>query len=451
LSPFRFFLSQEKDSPPSEKLVTDIHRRWKLCVMFAVAMVLFYPLDCWLLGRPSPETLVLRVAWGLEVVLVMWARQRMAPRWAAWNDSLQTVLVTSFFVGLIVLTGGSRSPYLSSTACVPLTIALVFTEATLPALLSGMVCLGGILGMWWAEGQDDSILVWALLVVSSTFFGTYGAMRFRKAQAAEAQVLIERARREALEKLAVAERHRAQTEKLATVGRLAANVMHEINNPLAFVRSNLDFLRTEMLAQSLPESVRGELSEVFDETYVGVERIQRIVTDLKGFSRMDGEETEECALADVVTDAAMLAAVRLRNVARLRVEVPRGLPEVIAAPRRLAQVVLNLLVNAGDALEEAKVRDGEVRISGGEENGRVFLLVEDNGPGFPPEVLPRLFEAFFTTKGPEKGTGLGLSLSREMVERFGGTIRADNRPEGGARVRLDLAAHRPAVAHEGAS
>jgi C4-dicarboxylate-specific signal transduction histidine kinase len=68
----------------------------------------------------------------------------------------------------------------------------------------------------------------------------------------------------------------------------------------------------------------------------------------------------------------------------------------------------------------------------------VLLLVEDNGPGFPPDVLPRLFETFFTTKGPEKGTGLGLALSREMVEQFGGTLVAENRAEGGARLRLEF-------------
>ena len=72
------------------------------------------------------------------------------------------------------------------------------------------------------------------------------------------------------------------------------------------------------------------------------------------------------------------------------------------------------------------------------------LLVEDNGPGFAPEVLPRLFESFFTTKEPEKGTGLGLSISRELVERFGGTLRAENRPEGGARLCLELPVHKPA-------
>ncbi len=234
------------------------------------------------------------------------------------------------------------------------------------------------------------------------------------------------------------------------MGRLAASVIHEINNPLAFVRSNLDFLRTEVLEQDLPEGARTELTEVFEETRTGVERIRQIVSDLKGFSRMDVEEPSECMLADVVSDAARLAAVRLKHVARLEVEVPADLPEVFATRRRLAQVLLNLLVNAGDALEEARVQGGEVRVRGVAEEGRVVLLVEDNGPGFPPEALPRLFEAFFTTKAVDKGTGLGLSISRELVERFGGTLRAENRPEGGARLRLELPRHVPSTPAEGA-
>jgi C4-dicarboxylate-specific signal transduction histidine kinase len=274
------------------------------------------------------------------------------------------------------------------------------------------------------------------MVGATTFFGVYGSAQFRKAQAAESEARLERTRREALEKLAVAESHRMQSEKLATVGRLAASVMHEINNPLAFVCSNLEFLRTEVLAQPLPEEARGELREVFDETRTGVERIRQIVSDLKGFSRMDAEEPSECALADVVSDAARLAAVRLKTVAKLKVEVPPELPEVFATRRKLAQVILNLLVNAGDALEEAKVQGGEVRVRGLAGEGSVVLLVEDNGPGIPAEAMPRLFEAFYTTKGPEKGTGLGLSISRELVERFGGTLSAENRPEGGARLKL---------------
>ncbi|MFY0579676.1 sensor histidine kinase [Cystobacter fuscus] len=133
-----------------------------------------------------------------------------------------------------------------------------------------------------------------------------------------------------------------------------------------------------------------------------------------------------------------LASLRLKHVVRLRVEVPESLPTVFVVRQRLVQVVLNLLVNAGDALEEQGGRDGEVWVRGLGEEGRAVLLIEDNGPGFAPHVLPRLFEPFFTTKGPDKGTGLGLTLSRDLVAQFGGQLTASNRPEGGARLRIEF-------------
>jgi C4-dicarboxylate-specific signal transduction histidine kinase len=182
---------------------------------------------------------------------------------------------------------------------------------------------------------------------------------------------------------------------------------------------------------------------MFEEVSIGIERIRQITADLKGFTYMDGEELTECRLSVAVADAARLASLRLKNVARLTVDVPECLPLVHASHRRLAQVLLNLLVNAADALSEASVQGAEVRVTGREEGGRVVVLVEDNGPGFPSQVLPRLFEAFFTTKGPEEGTGLGLTLSREMMEQFGGTLHAENRAEGGARLRLALPVYTP--------
>jgi signal transduction histidine kinase len=431
--------SADPEAPLAPVLAEEARRRRrKLSWMFALSLVAFYPMDLLLVGHPVPATLVLRAFWGLEVLLHMECQRWLGGRGETALTCVHAVFITAFFMGLILLTGGLYSPYLSTSGSLPLIVALVFTESTLPPLFAGFTCILGLVGMGWAEGRLSQMGGWSMVVATAAFFGCASTLRFRKAQAAVAQMHIERTRREALEKLAVAERQRAQAEKLAAVGRLAAGVMHEINNPLAFVRSNLHYLRTEVLAQPLPGPVRGELGEVFDETHVGVERIQRIVTDLKGFARADAEELEACVLADVVSDAARLAGMRLRHVARLTVELPPELPRVLVAPRRLSQVVLNLLVNAGDALEEAKVEHGEVRVRAGLEDGCVFLVVEDNGPGFPPSVQARLFEAFFTTKGPDKGTGLGLSLSREMVERFGGTLRADNRPEGGACVRVEL-------------
>ncbi|OJT26237.1 two-component sensor histidine kinase [Archangium sp. Cb G35] len=420
-------------------------RRWRMSGVFAASILLLYPLDLFMLGQPSPATLAVRVLWSGEMLLYTWLVMALEERWLPLLLRIHTALMSGLFMSIVAFTGGVDSPYMTLVPSMPLLMALIRPGDTKPAIVCGATCaLGAMAIVMRTEGSALNALAWAGMVTSSTFFGVYGSSQFRKAQAAENEARVERERRESMEKLTKAERHRAQSEKLATVGRLAASVMHEINNPLAFVGSNLEYLRTEVLAQPLREELRQEFQEVFNETSTGMERIRQIVTDLKGFSRMDVEEPCECVLVDVVSDAARLAGVRLKHVAKLTVEIPAELPEVFATRRRLAQVILNLLVNAGDALEEARVQGGEVRVRGMAEGEKVTLLVEDNGPGFPPEVLPRLFESFFTTKGPEKGTGLGLSLSREMVERFGGRLTAENRPEGGARLRLELPMHKPA-------
>lgn len=434
----------EEGMSPRRVSSEEERRHWRMAWVFSTAILALYVTDLILLRRPSLATLLVRVAWVLEMLLYTWLMVRGDGRRLRLLMDVHCVLTSGFLLGLVYFTGGSASPYMTLVPSVPLLMALIQPQEARLAIICGVACALGAMGIMLAGGQELNALAWGFTVGAATFFGVYGSAQLRKAQAAEQEARVERARRESMEKLAKAEHSRAQSEKLATVGRLAASVMHEINNPLAFVRSNLEFLRTEVLAQQLPEEARREFQEVFDETRSGVERIRQIVSDLKGFSRMDAEEPCECALADVVTDAARLAAVRLKNVAKLKVEMPAGLPEVFATRRRLAQVILNLLVNAGDALEEAKVRGGEVRVTGVAREGSVTLLVEDNGPGFAPEVLPRLFESFFTTKGPEKGTGLGLSISRELVERFGGTLRAENRPEGGARLCLELPVHKPA-------
>jgi signal transduction histidine kinase len=392
------------------------------------------------LSRFNWEVLVLRVTWASQLAAFALWFAHVSERGRRVLLLGNCALGTFFFLVLVHLSGGMSSPYGSLVPSLPLVVAFIFMEEAGAAIASGIVCMLGT-AVLVADEPPERIMAWGIVVGTATCFGMYGASRFRKALEAHHEAQVERARREAVEKLAVAERHRAQSEKLATVGRLAASVMHEINNPLAFVRSNVDFIQTEMLAQPLRAEVRAELEEVLTETRSGVLRIQQIVADLKGFSRMDAEEASPCALAGVVADAARLAAVRFKHVARLKVDVPATLPEVFVTPQRLTQVLLNLLVNASDALEGRGVAQGEIQVLGEVVDSRVVLRVEDNGPGFPPEVLSRLFEAFFTTKGPEKGTGLGLSISRELVERFGGTLHAENRPEGGARLRIELPVH----------
>jgi C4-dicarboxylate-specific signal transduction histidine kinase len=231
-------------------------------------------------------------------------------------------------------------------------------------------------------------------------------------------------------------------DRLVLVGQLAAGVAHEVNNPLAFVKSNLCFLEQELEREDGALN-RGELGDVLAETQQGVLRIQQIVTDLRRFSR-GGDGSEELGLAeDALHEARRLASVRLREVGEVSLECPPGLPPVRLGQRHLVQVLLNLLLNAADAVEEAlPARRARIVVRARVVEGGVRLEVEDNGPGIRPEVLDKLFEPFFTTKPPGKGTGLGLALCREYVSRAGGTLVAENRAEGGARFVLEVPAGR---------
>ncbi len=235
--------------------------------------------------------------------------------------------------------------------------------------------------------------------------------------------------------LRLSESRRAQAERLAIVGRLASGVAHEINNPLAFVKANVGELRRSLLlgGDPLPPD---ELKEILDDTTQGIDRICQIVADLKGFAREDSGVTEPVDLRDVVTGAVRLATVRLPRDMKVNIEVPGALPPVRANQRKLAQVMLNLLVNAGEALEEVRTLKPEVTIRAIPEGNSMRVTVTDNGPGIPPLVMQRLFEPFFTTKPPGKGTGLGLALSREYVEAFGGTLSVANVEPHGAQFSI---------------
>jgi len=407
-----------------------------LHVVLAVTFVALYGVEVAMVGRADLRTLALRCTWAVSLLLYGLYAHRVSARWHRPWSLLCGVADTLFFLGLVQLTGATESPYFPVLISAPILLAQVYPSYLAMSPLGGAVAGGGALLMMRSAGRSwDDALLWCFLCVASALFGLYVSVQARRIIAAEERARSEQARREAIEQVAMKEYTRAHAEELATLGRLAANVLHELNNPLAFVRANLDFLRQELRARPLEDAQ--PLLEALEETHTGVERIRQIAADLRGFSCMDEQGPEHCSLADVIPSTLRIASLRLKHVEQVRVDLPEQLPEVYASPRRLAQVLLNLLVNAGDALA-GRQEGAEVRLTARQEQDRIVLRVEDNGPGIPPHVLPRLFEPFFTTKGPELGTGLGLALSREMIEKFNGSLSAENRPEGGACMRLVL-------------
>jgi signal transduction histidine kinase len=242
------------------------------------------------------------------------------------------------------------------------------------------------------------------------------------------------------------ERLLRERQKLESVGILAAGVAHEINNPLAFVRANLVHLQT--LAERVdklveldpagPDADLLELGSVVEESLEGVVRIARIVNDMLRFSRVPEEAAEAVDVNDVIRSALRLAAFDRNNAVAVEQRLAEGLPPVRGSANRLVQVLLNLLLNANQAL--AGRPDARVVAESGRDGRSVLVQVRDNGPGIPEEHRHRVFDPFFTTRAPGEGTGLGLSIAFDIIREHGGELELGAAPEGGACFTIRLPA-----------
>ena len=271
----------------------------------------------------------------------------------------------------------------------------------------------------------------------------------RTSELASANVALEDDRRELellLSKIEEAQQQLLQSEKMAAIGQLAAGVAHEINNPVGFVNSNLGSLKNyvEMLltvvnayengdpsqiAAALRNAdldfLREDLPSLLAESQDGLNRVTKIVQDLKDFSRIDQADHQKADLNAALESTLNVVA----NELKFKAEVVRELgdiPPVDCVPAQINQVFMNLLVNAAQAIPEK----GKIFVRSGMENEHVWFEIEDTGKGMSPDIRQRIFEPFFTTKPVGKGTGLGLSISYDIiVKKHGG--RMDVRSEAG--------------------
>jgi len=241
--------------------------------------------------------------------------------------------------------------------------------------------------------------------------------------------------------LKVAQAQLMQADRLASVGMLAAGVAHEINNPLAYLVAALEFLAEHAKEAAAASSApRAEVDEALAEAREGAERVRAVVRDLRTFSGAREERRTRVGLEPIVESAIHMAANEIRYRARLEREYAAA-PAVLADEARLGQVVLNLLINAAQAIPEGHAEANEIRVvTGTDVRGRAILEVSDTGTGIPAEIADRIFDPFFTTKPWGVGTGLGLSICRSIVVGLGGEIAAERRAGGGTTMRVVLPA-----------
>ncbi len=263
-----------------------------------------------------------------------------------------------------------------------------------------------------------------------------------------------------------------QSEKMASIGQLAAGVAHEINNPIGYVHSNLGTLVTytrgilslvdayERLWEALPEELRSQsdtvdsikrqidygflvqdLPHLLAESREGIERVKKIVLDLRDFSRDSQDVSEEWTMADIHRGLESTLNI-VRSELKYKAEIVRSfaeLPPIECIPSQLNQVFLNLLINAGQAIKE----HGQIALRSSLLGDEICVSVADDGVGIPKENLARIFDPFFTTKPVGTGTGLGLALSYGIVHKHHGRIEVSSETGLGTTFSVYLPLRQP--------
>ena len=262
--------------------------------------------------------------------------------------------------------------------------------------------------------------------------------------------------------LKVAHVQQLQSEKMASIGQLAAGVAHEINNPIGFVSSNLgtlekyiaklhefiSFQSRELESHAHPERreqiegrrnqlkidmVLEDINDLLAESREGVERVGKIVRDLKGFSRVDEAEYKMADIIECLESAVNIAWNEIKYKATLNRDFAE-LPHILCYPGQLNQVFVNLLVNSAQAIDT----QGTIELQAWEEDDQIYIQVRDNGCGISEENCKRIFDPFFTTKEVGKGTGLGLSISYDIIEKHRGEISVASREGEGTSFTIKL-------------
>ncbi len=248
-----------------------------------------------------------------------------------------------------------------------------------------------------------------------------------------------------------------QMDRMITAGTLAAGVGHEINNPLSYVISNIDYVcRTlEQFARSNTTATAQQLSALYEalrDAYDGGRQIADIVADLRIFSGSSTEtELQPVDIPSVIDSTRRMVKKTIEHKARYVEHIDDDLPAVMATHAKLAQVLLNLLTNAAQAIDSGAAADNLVELKAYQQDEWVVLQVSDTGQGIPEEHRSQLFNLFFTTRDPDEGTGLGLPISHRNITSFGGHIEFESAPGQGTSFRVFLPIASPAKGQDRAT
>ena len=352
-----------------------------------------------------------------------------------WLGVIVPLLPVVFLAWMIAVTEGFASPYYAALNLVLLAVGAVLRWTTRESIVAVLL----VLLMYIAAGLIHGVIPPTRVVFINFYFialmdiivvvGTYfqSRQRFREFALRYELDKSRKALEASLQQLKENEIQLVQTEKLASLGRMSAGIIHEINNPLNFATTGLFTLRKK--GQFLAPEQQGDYAEVLNDVEEGVKRVKTIVSDLRMFTHPETESRDQVEVAEVVASALRF----LSNECKDKVQIDQQIAEhqtIWANKNKMIHLITNLLQNSLDALKTKPFQDEKpaIRIAGRIENGSSILSVRDNGPGIAPADVDKIFDPFFTTKDVGEGMGLGLSICYRIVKESGGTISVKTEP-----------------------
>ena len=400
------------------------------CCLGIVLGPLFSFLDYIVYPKFAPQFLLLRLA--VSVLMAIWLFV-LGTRFGKKYYHLQGIIIlfvpSAFVAWTVYETDGTSSPYYAGLTLVLMVLAVVLDWPIWQSIVSvALVLFLYLSACFFSQGLSDIrlfinnlfFLVSAgVAIIAGTFFHT----QLRIGEFIS-RCELDKNRKALATSLAQLKENEAQlvhSEKLASLGRMSAGMIHEINNPLNFAVTGLFTLRKK--GKFLPAEQQKDYAEILKDVEEGVGRVKTIVSDLRVFTRPDSEHCEEVPVTDVLTAALRFLNFELKDEVRVEQDLSPNL-KIWANKNKLIHILANLLQSSVDALKTKPFTDEKpaIHITGREENGVSILTVRDNGPGIAAAHLQKIFDPFFTTKNVGAGMGLGLSICYRLVEEAQGKI-----------------------------
>ena len=392
----------------------------------------------------------------------------LALNWSGWREPTLRVISAGWYLApsVIICVMVAETRGLSSTYYAGLNLVILAVSSVIQATLwESIVAVGIILTLYilacavpglpfdpkMAFNNGFFLLCTSAIVITGNYY--YSGLRFRefalrfeldksKNELEESNQKLSTqnvALANANQEIRAAEMQLVQSEKLASLGRFSAGLMHDVLNPLNYSRTGTFTLRKK--CRNLPPEMKAEFEAILTDVEDGLKRVDNIVSDLRTFTHPGGQAAEDTDIAEVLNMALRFVSSELtdKNFS-VDTAVAPGQKAWISR-NHMILVLVNLLENAIDALEDKQFPAGEtpvIHITGHAKNGRSFLRVRDNGPGIDPQHLSKVFDPFYTTKDVGKGTGLGLSICFGILRGYSGDITVASEPGKFCAFTLEL-------------